>query len=45
MKTFKALLLISILTAAFSGCGVKGKPLAPLKKGDTKNESTRKQNP
>lgn len=45
MKTIQALLLTFLFAAAVSGCGVKGKPLAPLKKGDTKNESARKQNP
>lgn len=45
MKQIASLLLISAVIAGLAGCGVKGRPQLPLKKGETKNESTKKQNP
>jgi hypothetical protein len=34
-----------VIAALLSSCGVKGKPQAPLKKGEAKNDTNRKQNP
>ena len=45
MKFLTTLLITAVFTTTILGCGVKGKPQAPLKKGETKNEPARKQNP
>lgn len=45
MKLLVFSLLIPTLMFLASGCGVKGKPQAPLKKSEIKNESDRKKTP
>jgi hypothetical protein len=45
MKILTSLIFLSLFAATLAGCGVKGKPQAPLKKTESKNEPTRKQSP
>ena len=45
MKFFMTLIIATIFVSTIVGCGVKGKPQAPLKKGESKNEPSRKKNP
>lgn len=42
---FTVILSGALILVTTSGCGVKGKPLAPIKKNENKNEPSQKQAP